>query len=102
MEINEKKLKGILIGQRRDYQRYLGVLAEDFESQVKLIAGSVSGIQKQLVSIRDMVAKNTEDIEIIKMNLGVIKNDLKEKVDREEFAVFEKRLYLLEKRVQRI
>lgn len=52
--------------------------------------------------IRDMVVRNTEDIEIIKMNIGIIKSDLKEKVDRDEFVALEKRLYLLEKKVQRI
>ena len=101
MEINKKELKEVLKEQRKEYQRYLGVLAESFESQAKLIAESVSGIQEQLIAIRDMVVKNTEDIEIIKMNIGIIKSDLKEKVNRDEFAVLEKRLYLLEKKVQR-
>jgi len=67
MEINEKKLKEILKRQRDEYQRYLGVLAENFESQIKLIAESLSGVQEQLIAIRDMVVKNTEDIEVIKI-----------------------------------
>jgi len=67
MEINEKKLKEILKRQRDEYQRYLGVLAENFESQIKLIAESLYGVQEQLIAIRDMVAKNTEDIEVIKI-----------------------------------
>jgi molybdopterin converting factor small subunit len=101
MEINEKKLKEILTKQRESYQHYLGVLTENFESQVKLVAESVSGIQDQLIAIRDMVAKNTEDIEMIKMNVNVIKNDLKEKINRDEFAVLEKRIFFLEKKFQR-
>ena len=102
MEINKREIKKILTEQRKDYQHYLGTFTESFESQVKLIAESVSGIQDQLIAIRDMVTKNTEDIEMIKINMGIIKSDLKEKVDRDEFAAFEKRLYLLEKKVQRI
>jgi len=51
MEINEKKLKEILKKQREDYQRYLGVLGESFESQVKLVVESLSGIQDQLISL---------------------------------------------------
>lgn len=98
MEINEKKLKEILTEQRKDYQRYLGALTENFESQVKLIAESVSGIQDQLIAIRDMVAKNTEDIEIIKMNISIIKSDHKKKVDLEEFEALEKRVLILETR----
>lgn len=101
MEINEKKFREILKKQREDYQRYLGVLVENFESQTKMIAESVSGIQDQLIAIRDMVVKNTEDIEIIKMNISIIKSDLKEKVDRDEFATLERRLYLLERKIQR-
>ncbi len=97
MEINEKKLEEILKGQRDEYQRYLGVLTENFESQIKLIAESVFGIQEQLIAIRDMVVKNTEDIEMIKMDISIIKNDLKEKVGRDEFALLEKRVIALEK-----
>ncbi len=68
MEINKGELKKVLTEQREDYQRYLGVLAENFESQVKMVAESVSGIQDQLITIRDMVVKNTENIGIIKIS----------------------------------
>ena len=100
MEINEKNLKEILKGQREEYQRYLGVVTEDFQSQVKLVAESVMGIQEQLSAIRDMVAKNTEDIEVIKMDLHLIKNDLKEKVGRDEFKILERRVDLVEKKLR--
>lgn len=59
MEVNEQKLEEILTKQHEKYQIYLGTLAEDFQSQTKLIAESVSGIQQQLEAIRDMVAQNT-------------------------------------------
>ena len=68
MEINKGELKKVLTEQREDYQRYLGVLVENFESQVKIVAESVSGIQDQLITIRDMVVKNTENIGIIKIS----------------------------------
>lgn len=51
MEVNEQKLEEILTEQRKEYQTYLGTLAEDFQSQTKLIAESVSGIQQQLEAI---------------------------------------------------
>lgn len=97
MEFDDKKLENLLKEQREEYQRYLGVLAEDFGSKLKLLAESVSGVQKQLISLRDMVAKNTEDIEIIKMDIGLIKHDLKRRVDIEDFASLEKRVVLLER-----
>ena len=98
MELSETKFKRILSGERKEYQRYLGVLAEDFSSKLKLIVESVSGIQKQLVALRDMVVKNTEDIEIIKLDISSIKYDLKKKVDVDDFASLEKRVSLLERR----
>jgi len=85
-----------------DFKRHISVLKEDFDNKINLLAESVSGIQEQLVAIRNMVAKNTEDIEIIKMDISIIKNNLKEKVDRDEFIALEKRLHLLEKKLQRI
>ena len=101
MEVNDQKLKQILTEQREEYQRYLGVLTESFESQVKLIAESLVGMQAQLVAIREMVAKNTEDIETIKLELQVIRHDLKEKVSRDEFALLEHRVTKVEKMVHR-
>jgi len=101
MDIQEKELKEILISQREEYQRYLGVLAENFESQLKLVIESLKGTQDQLVALREMVAKNTEDFEIIKMDLHIIKDDLTEKISREEFKIIEKRIDLLEKRFQK-
>jgi len=102
MDIQEKELKEILISQRGEYQRYLGVLAENFGSQIKLVIESLKGTQDQLVALREMVTKNTEDLEIIKMDLHIIKNGLTEKISREEFKVIEKRIDLLEKKFQKV
>ena len=122
MEIQEEKLEDILKSQREEYQRYLGVLAENFESQLKLVIKSLKGtqdqlialrqmvaqntedimkIQVQLVALREMAAKNTEDIEIMRMDLHIIKDDLIEKISREEFKIIEKRVDLLEKKFQK-
>ena len=90
MDIQEEKLEDILKNQREEFQRYLGVLAE-----------SLTGTQEQLVALREMVAKNTEDIEIMRMDLHIIKDDLIEKISREEFKIIEKRVDLLEKKFQK-
>ena len=122
MDIQEEKLEDILKNQREEYQRYLGVLAENFGSQLKLVIESLRGVQEQLVALRQMVAKNTEDIikiqvqlvalremaakntediEIMRMDLHIIKDDLIEKISREEFKIIEKRVDLLEKKFQK-
>ncbi|OIO46907.1 MAG: hypothetical protein COY09_01705 [Candidatus Portnoybacteria bacterium CG_4_10_14_0_2_um_filter_39_11] len=85
-----------------NFQRYLGVVAEDFASKFNLLAESIAGVQEQLIAIRDMVAKNTEDIEIIKMDISFMKHELKRKVDQDEFGVLEKRVLLLEKKLARV
>ena len=77
-------------------QRHFDVVAEDMSSKIQLVAESVSGIQEQLISVRDMVAKNTEDIEVIKMDTESIKQMLRRKVDMEEFEMLEKRVGALE------
>ena len=113
----KEEIKEILENQRKEYQNYLGVLSEDFKSQIKLIAETLSGQQEQLLAlkkiaeqnaetiinlqtqvlaIKEMVAQNTKDITIIKMDIQFIKQELKHKVDLEEFEILEKRVSLLE------
>ncbi|MCX6737250.1 MAG: hypothetical protein NTX26_00700 [Candidatus Parcubacteria bacterium] len=101
MEVQEKELKDILEGQRKEYQKYLGVLTENFDPQLRLVVDSLTGVQEQLVALREMVAKNTEDIEIMRMDLHIIKDDLTEKISRADFKIIEKRIDLLEKRLQK-
>ena len=121
MEINEKKLKGILKEQRleyqkyaekqtEDYKRYLGVLREDFDSKVSLLVGQYNSIMetlgshtKQLDSHTEILNSHTEmigsmkvDIEIMKVDVSFIKNGLKSKVDVEEFMSLERRVAILE------
>ena len=120
MEINEEKLKEILKEQRKEFQVYIGAISEDFKSEVKLVAEALTGQQEQLSAIKDMVAKNTEaiadlqiqvsairemvakntkDIETIKIDIQFIKQDLKQKVDRDEFNFLEKRVLALENKI---
>ncbi len=98
MNIDEPRLESLLREQREEYQRFVSVMAEDFKSGLQLLAESLSDLQKQLTNLREMVAKNSEDLEIVKMDIEFIKNGLKKKVDVDEFAALEKRVALLEKR----
>ncbi|MBI3940003.1 MAG: hypothetical protein HY315_04145 [Acidobacteria bacterium] len=91
-------LERILKEQREEYQRFVSVVFEEFKSGLQLIAEGLEELQKQLSALRDMVAKNSEDIEIMKMDLEFIKTGLRKKVDIDEFAALERRVALLEKR----
>ncbi len=126
MELNEQTLEQILtrqdekfdralklLGERFDhalarqgeqFQQYMGVQVEGLRSDIKLLAEAFSGQQEQLIALRDMVARNTEDlalirtdIEIMKAELGIIRRDLKEKAGRDELAVLEARVAKLER-----
>jgi len=81
MEITENKLKGILTEQREEfqrhvdkqmgrqreeYQRYLGVMKESFDSKVELIG-------EQYHSITEMIGSLTEDVHIIKSDVEFLK-----------------------------
>jgi len=136
MELNEQTLRDILREQREEYQqhaelqrqayqRYIGTVAEDFKSQLKLVAEFQSGLAEdvraireqltdmqervtrlegQVAALREIAAKNTRDIEairfdieIMKSDLAIIRNDLKEKAGRDELARLESRVEELEK-----
>ena len=104
MELNEQTLEQILTRQREQFQQYMGVQVEGLRSDIKLLAEAFSGQQEQLIALRDMVARNTEDlalirtdIEIMKAELGIIRRDLKEKAGRDELAVLEARVAKLER-----
>ncbi|MFA5925296.1 MAG: hypothetical protein WC831_00015 [Parcubacteria group bacterium] len=116
MEIDEKKLKKELLdGMEETFQRHVGILAEDFSTQLKGVADNVSGANKKLDSVMEMVAKNTEDIDVMKGNMNLvqsdidvmksdistIKFDLKQKVDLDEFKSLEKRVLFLERKFSR-
>jgi len=132
MEINEQKLKGILKEQkddfqkhvdkslneqRKEYQNYLAIVAEDFKSQVKLIAEQHESIIEKLdshdakfisieekldshdakfISIEENIGAMKVNIEIMKVDISFIKGGLKQKVDVEDFSALERRVILLE------
>ncbi|MBI2816644.1 MAG: hypothetical protein HYX72_06865 [Acidobacteria bacterium] len=96
-------LREQLLEQREVFQRSLNVLAEDLGSAIKHLSEILQGIQKGLMALRNLVAKNTEDIEmmktdleVIKAELSIIRRDLKEKAGRDELAVLEARVAKLE------
>ena len=64
--MEDSQIKTILEDQRMEYQRYIGVVVEGLQGSVKLIVDSLGDLQKQTTDLREMAAKNTGDIHIIK------------------------------------
>ena len=99
--VNElKQLKEEIVKQINDKavetQRHFAVLTEHFDSQVKLVAEQYGSIDKKLESHTEMFGSMKEDTGIIKMDIELIKNNLAQKVNRDEFAFLEKRVCMLE------
>ncbi|HRR39314.1 MAG TPA: hypothetical protein P5570_00955 [Candidatus Paceibacterota bacterium] len=108
MEITKKDLKEILEEQEKKYENYLGSVAEDFKSQVQLIAEQYGSIKETLdshtetlSSHTEMIASIKEDIEIMKIDIQFIKGSLKQKVDVEEFEALARRVALLEAKMSK-
>ena len=83
----------------------MGTVVEDFSSQLKLVAENVSGLHDKVDNLEVKVDKIGADLEIVKMDVEVIKmdiedikHDLKNKISRDEFAILERRVALLESR----
>ena len=96
-------IKKILVDQRKEYQKYLGSAVENFESHISLIAEALTEHTKQLQehtkqlrNITEMVAQNSVDISDMKNDLQIIRGDLKQKADREELLLIERRVARLE------
>ena len=95
--------------------RNLGVLIEDTNHKVSVVAeqclglkGDIKGIKqtldehtKTLTSNTEMIAKVATDVEIVKTDIEFIKGGLRKKVDYEEFIVLEKRVAAVESKIRR-
>ena len=85
-------------GLRKDI-REVGVKVEAVQSDVKQVLEGVETHTQQLERIETRLTNLEpvrDDVEAIKVTVEGIKRDLKQKVDREEFAVVERRVGSLE------
>ena len=99
--MEKEELKKLLNKQSEEIKRHIGVLSEDFDAKIQLVA-------EQYGSIMEVLEKSTRDIEAIKENiittnirLSHIEDQLRRKVDYEDFERLEKRLSVLEARAKR-
>ena len=75
-------IKQVLNDYKEETKRHFDVVAEDLKGEIRVVA--------------EQVGANTETLEIIKLDLEFIKHELKQKIARDEFASLEKRVSLLE------
>ena len=115
MQKKDKEIDKILEKYNKDIKRHIDVLKEDFDSKAQLIAEQYDSIRKKLSdhdtqftslenklnSHTEMIASMKESIEIMKIDINFIKGSLKQKVDVEEFNALEKRVILLEAKINK-
>jgi len=90
--MEEQNFKKLLKEQTEEINRHSSMLLEEFQSQLKIVAEVQVEHSRKLDALIEMVANNTENIEMIK-------SMLRRKVDIEEFEALEKRVMILEKKL---
>src|SRR3990167_7207058 len=121
MELTDQSLKEILKEQREEYQRYLGILQEESQSQFKLLAEALDGVEQKLDATFEELGRFKEEtaenftrvderldhielrLDRIETEVRSIKNELQElkhtltnKTDIEKFQELEKRVMRIE------
>lgn len=109
---SDAKIKGYIDIQRaksdEDIKRYTGALSEEFQGRVKGVAEQFGGLNTKIDKLQDTVDSHTEmigslmtDVSTIKSNMEFLKGALKKKVDYDEFLALERRLSLVEAKVNK-
>ncbi len=77
-------------------QQQFEVILEDIRSEVHMVHEQTS----DLLSLKPIVQKLSEDMEIVKTDVEIMKGLLKRKVDLEEFEALTKRVAHLESKAR--
>lgn len=85
-----------------DICRHFDVVAERLEDKIAGVAEQAAANSEDITIIKGDAHHIKDDIEIIKLDIEFIKNDLKQKVSRDEFAVLEKRVSMMEIKFNKI
>lgn len=100
-------VKKLLEEQRKifseDMKGHIGVLVEDFDSKIKLIAEQHKSIMevlrehtRQISEIKEQIMQMNAKMSEINVQLGHVEDNLRRKIDYEDFEKLEKRVALLE------
>ena len=96
-----EEIKKILEDYKDETKRHFDVVAEDLKGEIKTVTEVVSLNAQKIGNLQKNVSEIKDDIGIIKVDIEFIKNELKQKVSRDEFVVLEKRVSMLEAKLNR-
>jgi len=101
--MTEKNIDEILEKHNEEVKRHFDVVAEDLKEDIKTVSAQTAANTEKLEEhnkrfdrIEGDLGQIKDDIAIIKLDIEFIKNELKQKVNRDEFAALEKRVSMLE------
>jgi len=97
MELTDQSLKEILKEQREEYQRYLGILQEESQSQFKLLAEALDGVEQKLDGVEQKLDGVEQKTDATFEELGRFKEET-----AENFTRVDERLDHIELRLDRI
>ena len=83
-----------------DFKLHVGVLVEDFDAKVKLISEQHLSIMRVLENHTVRLRAIEERLVEIELRLGRVEDQMKHKVDYEDFRALEKKVALLESRLR--
>lgn len=82
-------------------EHYVGALLENMDSKIDVLVEGHQVLDKKIDDLKNDMDKRFDEVdykvETVFDELCIIRNDLKEKVGRDEFIVLEKRVFALEK-----
>ncbi|MCD6232982.1 hypothetical protein J7J81_01180 [bacterium] len=97
----EENIKKVLEDYKEETNRHFDVVAENLEDKIKQVAEGVTLNTEKLQEHDRRFDKIDETLEVIKVDIEFIKHELKQKINRDEFAILEKRVSILEAKVNR-
>jgi len=87
----KEEIRKILDEYKKETKRHFDVVAEALQDKIEMVAEQVGANTEKLQEHDLRFNKIDETLEIIKLDIEFIKNELKQKVSRDEFAALEKR-----------
>jgi len=99
--VDRQDIMGEKLDKVADRQDIMGEKLDKVADRQDIMGEKLEIVSVKLDAVIDMASESKQDISIIKSDISVIKYDLKEKVDRDEFAALEKRVILLENKIRK-
>ena len=83
-------------------KRHFDVVAEDLKGEIRIVAEQVAANTEKLEEHNQRFDKIDDDLGAIKLDMEFIKNELKQKVSHNEFFALEKRVSMMEIKLNKI